>query len=260
MSNQFDRTVSKYLSFLDNEYVSASLSLLLILYASFIAPKLPEKYIQYFQNPFIQLILFFIIVFVYQKNATLSLLIAIAVLVTLMLVNNQIVLKSVNNNLENFDTEFRNYPNTYYNTINPHTCDKTMMDSNTMVDNYGKDDCATCSRTNDVDVCRRCTTKSISNVRGINEELLDNGIQTYSNVSSMDNCLSNIEDTENIDNVILPKIEVNRNVQSNNLDHLAVEVYPLGEINSSCGVSKNFGSSILVDDGYLYSDHLVERL
>lgn len=270
MPNQFDRTVSSYLSFLDNEYVSATLSLLLILYASVIAPKLPEGVLKYFNNPFVQILLFFIIIFVANNNATLALLIAIAVLVTLMVVNNQIIMKGMMT--ENFDDKtFRQHPNTYYNAINPYVCDSSKKPSNFKDDHSGKDECRTCDRSGDEQNCNRCdrktsdlnlmTSKSMSNVKAVDEDMMEGNIETYSNVStdSMMDCLSCPKDTSNLDNLIVPKIEVNRNVQSNNLGHLSKVVYPSEQLNSSCGVDRNFPSSDLRNDGMLYTDHKITR-
>ena len=97
--NTFDIYADKYLSFLDNEYVSSGLILFLILYASVIAPKLPSNITSYFKHPLIQLILFFIIVFLAKKDVSLALITAVAVLVTIMVVNYN----CNKNQKENFD-------------------------------------------------------------------------------------------------------------------------------------------------------------
>lgn len=263
MSNQFDRTVSNLLSPLDNEYVSAGLSLFLILYASVIAPKLPDNVLKYFQNPFVQILMFFIIVFVAQENATIALLVAVAVLVTLMVVNNQIVIKNVMR--ENFDdTTYRKYPNTYYNAVNPYLCDASRRPSQFLNDESGKDECRTCNRIENEQICNTCDMKLShkNNVKAMDYDMMEGNIETYSTISSDDNmgdCLSCPKDTTNLDNRIVPKIEVNRNVQSNNLGHLSDVVYPSKNINSDCGVDDIHPTTDLRDDGLLYTDHVVSR-
>ena len=94
--NNFDNQINNYLGFLQNEYATAAISLFLILYAGVIAPKLPPNVLSWFDNWIVQIALFFVIVYISNKNATIALIAAIAVLVTLMVANNQIVLKTHN--------------------------------------------------------------------------------------------------------------------------------------------------------------------
>lgn len=115
--NSFDKSVSGALSFLNNEYVVAAISLFLILYAGVIAPKLPMNVLQFFDNWIVQLALFFAIVYISNKNATIALIAAIAVLVTMMVVNNQISLKFAINNAQNGAEAFCNKKG--YNDYNP---------------------------------------------------------------------------------------------------------------------------------------------
>jgi hypothetical protein len=91
--NNFDNKVDSYLGFLKNEYVTAGVSLFLILYAGVIAPKLPANVLKWFENWIVQVALFFAIVYISNKNATVALIAAVAVLVTLMIANNQITLR-----------------------------------------------------------------------------------------------------------------------------------------------------------------------
>lgn len=104
--NSFDNNVDSFLSFLDNEYVAAGVSLFLVLYAGIIAPKLPAYILGYINNWFVQLALFFAIVYVSNKNATVALIAAVAVLVTLMVANKKITYESLKNKLfaEGFTT------------------------------------------------------------------------------------------------------------------------------------------------------------
>lgn len=80
----FDSGFKKYFSFLENQYVSGGLSILLILYASSVAPKLPESVAKLLDNIVVRAIVFFLIVYLTQKNATLALIVSVVVLVSLM--------------------------------------------------------------------------------------------------------------------------------------------------------------------------------
>lgn len=83
----FDNTVKGYLSFLDNEYVSAGLALFLVLYASLAAPKLPASVAHLFDNLLFKLLVFFLIVYVSRKNVTIAIIASVAVMVSLMTLN-----------------------------------------------------------------------------------------------------------------------------------------------------------------------------
>lgn len=83
----FDNTVKNYLSFLDNEYVSAGLSLFLIVYAGMAAPKLPGYIAKLFDYTLFKLFIFFLIVFVSRRNPTVAIIAAIAVMVSIMSLN-----------------------------------------------------------------------------------------------------------------------------------------------------------------------------
>jgi len=83
----FDETVKKYTSFLDNEYVSAGLSIFLIIYAGMAAPKLPGYVARLFDYTLVKLLMFFLIVYISRKNATVAIIAAIAVMVSIMTLN-----------------------------------------------------------------------------------------------------------------------------------------------------------------------------
>jgi hypothetical protein len=82
-----DESVSKSLSFLDNEYVNAGLSLFLILYAGMVAPKLPNFLVKLFDNYIFKLLAFFLIVYLSKKDVTLAIIAAVAVMVSIMALN-----------------------------------------------------------------------------------------------------------------------------------------------------------------------------
>lgn len=87
MQERFDTHVRSALGFLDNEYVSAGLSLFLILYASLAAPKLPEKVARLFDNTFVKMVVFFLIGYTGRKNPTVAAIAAVALMVTLQTLN-----------------------------------------------------------------------------------------------------------------------------------------------------------------------------
>ncbi len=84
---EFDNFVKRNTVFLDNQYVSGALTVFLIIYAGAIAPKLPNKIVKLFDNVYAQLLVFFLIVFLSRKNATVAIIAAIAMMVSIMALN-----------------------------------------------------------------------------------------------------------------------------------------------------------------------------
>ncbi len=80
----FDNAVRKYTSWLDNPYVSGALTVFLIVYASMAAPKLPSYIASLFDYTLFKLFIFFLIVYVSKRNATVALIAAIALMVSIM--------------------------------------------------------------------------------------------------------------------------------------------------------------------------------
>jgi len=81
---KFDSTVSGWLSYVDqNEYVTAALSLFLILYAAYAAPKLPPYILMLFDQPLFKLLIFFLIIYTARKNPTVAIIAAIGFMVTM---------------------------------------------------------------------------------------------------------------------------------------------------------------------------------
>ncbi len=114
----FDNTVRDYLNFLDNEYISAGLSLFLVLYAGLAAPKLPEYIASVFDNMFVKLVMFFLIVYISRRNATVAVIASIAVLVSIMTLNrikfNKEMMQMVNSEESQFfANKPANYPSRY---------------------------------------------------------------------------------------------------------------------------------------------------
>ena len=84
MNNGFE----KYTPFLKNKFVTGFLAVILILYASLIAPTLPKSVLNVFGYWWVKLIAFFLIVYLSIHNATIALVCAIAVLVSIYALNN----------------------------------------------------------------------------------------------------------------------------------------------------------------------------
>lgn len=85
--NNFDRSAQNWLSFLDNEYVSSALIIFLIVYATLAAPKLPDYILKLFDYTIVKLVLFFLIAYIAQKNASVAIVAAIGLLVTIIALN-----------------------------------------------------------------------------------------------------------------------------------------------------------------------------
>lgn len=84
----FDNTVRGMLSFVDNnEYITAALTLFLIVYASYAAPKLPPYILKLFDNPFFKLLIFFLIVYTARRNPTVAIVAAVALMVSIHALN-----------------------------------------------------------------------------------------------------------------------------------------------------------------------------
>ena len=86
-SDSLNKYVSPKMSFLNNDYVSSILMILLIAYTSLAAPKLPRNVAKALDNPIIQLIFFFLIIYIAKHNAGVAIIASIALLVTLMTIN-----------------------------------------------------------------------------------------------------------------------------------------------------------------------------
>jgi hypothetical protein len=85
---KFDTFVKNKTGFLNNPYVSGALSAFLIIYAGAAAPKLPASVMKMFDYTLVKLVMFFMIVYMSKQNATVALLSAIALMVSIMAVNN----------------------------------------------------------------------------------------------------------------------------------------------------------------------------
>jgi len=104
-AKNFDATVTNWLSFLDNEYISGALIIFLIVYASYAAPKLPPYILKLFDNPLFKLLIFFLIVYSAKKNPTVAIIAAVGLMVTIHALNklklDQMLMRAVKR--ENMD-------------------------------------------------------------------------------------------------------------------------------------------------------------
>jgi len=86
---KFDNGVKNIFSVIDqNEYLSGSLILFLVLYAAYAAPRLPACVLRVFDYTLVKLGIFFLIVYAAKKNATVAIIAAIGLMVTIHALNN----------------------------------------------------------------------------------------------------------------------------------------------------------------------------
>lgn len=83
--NSFNDFFRKNTTILENEYVAGALTVFLIIYASKTAPKLPSYISNMFGNSVFKVIMFFLIIYTYNKKASVALISAIALMVVLMM-------------------------------------------------------------------------------------------------------------------------------------------------------------------------------
>nr|QBK88771.1 MAG: hypothetical protein LCMiAC01_04530 [Mimivirus LCMiAC01] len=82
--DKFDATIDSWLQPINkNKYITAAISLILIVYAGLAAPKLPRWIARLFDNPLVKLLIFFLIVYTAGHNPTISIIAAIGLMVTL---------------------------------------------------------------------------------------------------------------------------------------------------------------------------------
>ena len=81
--DKVDKYVNNALGFMDNEYISATLTLMLTVYAGLAAPQLPENFAQYFDYDVVKVIVFFLILFLSKKRPTVAIIAAVGVLVSI---------------------------------------------------------------------------------------------------------------------------------------------------------------------------------
>ena len=87
--------LNKYLSVLDNDYVSSALSIFLVVYAGMAAPQLPERVARLFENTVFRVLIFFLIAYTSQKNPTVAIIAAVGLMVSLQTLGKYDVMRLV---------------------------------------------------------------------------------------------------------------------------------------------------------------------
>jgi len=118
---RFDDSVKSYLGFLDNEYVSATLSIVLILYAGLAAPRLPEQVAMWFDNILVKLVVFFLIAYTGRKNPTVAAIAAVGLMVTLQTVNRYFTNKKMEGAIQQVDKKREGFADQTTNNQVPST-------------------------------------------------------------------------------------------------------------------------------------------
>lgn len=85
--NQFDDIIKKHTQWLENEYVAGALTIFLILYANLAAPNLPKYVAKMFDHMLFKILIFALIVYMFNKKPTVAILSAIALMAVLMIMD-----------------------------------------------------------------------------------------------------------------------------------------------------------------------------
>ncbi len=78
-----------------NDYLSAAISLFLIVYAGYAAPRLPDSIVRLFENNWFKLLLFFLIAYSAKGNPTVAIIASVALMVSLMVLTDRRVDKKM---------------------------------------------------------------------------------------------------------------------------------------------------------------------
>lgn len=89
MLRPIEKTLRPLNNFLRNEYVTAVVALFVVLYASNVAPRLPDVVSDLFNNPIFRVFVLFLVAYIANKNPAVALLVSIAFVVTLNVINRQ---------------------------------------------------------------------------------------------------------------------------------------------------------------------------
>lgn len=90
------KIAGKPLALLDNKYIAGAVKIFLILYATAVAPKLPNFMAKALKNPIVKLAILFLIVYTGVKDPMLSLLIAVGFTISMMTLNKLETVGSLN--------------------------------------------------------------------------------------------------------------------------------------------------------------------
>jgi hypothetical protein len=87
-SSTFQKIQNNTTNFFNNKYMKAVLYIILILYASVIAPKLPDWMIPYLEYPIVKIFIIFIIGLLATQDATAAIIATIGVTITYLFIND----------------------------------------------------------------------------------------------------------------------------------------------------------------------------
>jgi hypothetical protein len=98
--NQFDALFNDYLR-VDNEYFTTIMSVVLVMYAGYAAPQLPPVMMELLDNVIVKLFVFFGLALISNRNPTVALISAVAILATLQAIEKYNVLKTLTGLMSN---------------------------------------------------------------------------------------------------------------------------------------------------------------
>lgn len=96
-SSTFQKIQNNTTNFFNNKYMKAVLYIILILYASVIAPKLPNWIIPYLEYPIVKIFIIFIIGLLATQDATAAIIATIGVTITYLFINDLQYTKYIQN-------------------------------------------------------------------------------------------------------------------------------------------------------------------
>lgn len=79
-----------------NEYASMGIAVALIVFAAYVAPRLPGNILELFDNPIIKLLVFLIVAFAAKKNPTIGIVLAVCLMIILHTLSQRKIEKKIN--------------------------------------------------------------------------------------------------------------------------------------------------------------------
>ena len=150
-----EKTLQPLNNFLRNEYVTGVVALFVVLYASNVAPRLPDVVIDLFNNPIFRVFVLFLVAYVANKNPAVALLVSIAFVVTLNVINRQEAEEGFLDVIDTFTgTQSQDAANacaTLENEANGAPWTQTCQVAFTNGDKTKLNDCCDCAKKNNMD-------------------------------------------------------------------------------------------------------------
>jgi len=91
--------INKITSLINNPYTIGFIAVVVIIYASFIADNLPEKYAKWFKNPLFKVLFMVIILISHRFSPVLSLILVIAYFVSMLTLSRYTMIYTIKNNM-----------------------------------------------------------------------------------------------------------------------------------------------------------------